>query len=217
MQKKSRTSTCRFGLESDDSMFISNEQIDYINNGGVVAYPTSTLPGLGCIPTKEGLDTLFALKSRSSDKPVSLGVASLEQVREFVDIDPVMIEFVEAFPRGGLSVLFPAKHTMDSRLGGDSIAIRVFEHPVARALAEAVGPVTATSANEAGEEPADTVAEAAKELNLPEIAVLNGNRVTGPGSTFVKIDTKNDEPLVTIIREGVVPSRDVVTWWKNRL
>jgi tRNA A37 threonylcarbamoyladenosine synthetase subunit TsaC/SUA5/YrdC len=77
--------------------------------------------------------------------------------------------------------------------------------------------VTATSANEAGEEPANTVDEAAKELNLPEIAILNGNRATGPGSTFVKIDLKNGEPLVTIIREGVVPSRDVVTWWKNRL
>ena len=138
-------------------------------------------------------------------------------MRELVDIDPVMIEFVEAFPRGGLSVLYPAKQAMDSRIGGDSIAIRVFDHPVARALAEAVGPVTATSANEAGEEPANTVDEAAKELNLPEIAILNGNRATGPGSTFVKIDLKNGEPLVTIIREGVVPSRDVVTWWKNRL
>ncbi len=198
-------------------MFISNEQIDYISNGGVVAYPTSTLPGLGCIPTKEGLDTLFALKSRSSDKPVSLGVASLDQVRELVEINSLMIEFVESFPRGGLSVLFPARQTMDPRLGGDSIAIRVFEHPIARALAEAVGPVTATSANEAGEEPADTVLEAAEELNLPEIAILNGNRATGQGSTFVKIEFETEEPLVTIIREGIVPARDVVTWWKNRL
>ena len=59
---------------------ISDEQIAYIRNGGVIAYPTSTLPGLGCIPTKEGLDALFTLKSRSPDKPVSLGVASLQQV-----------------------------------------------------------------------------------------------------------------------------------------
>ena len=88
--------------------------------------------------------------------------------------------------------------------------------PSARALALAVGPVTATSANEAGEEPANTVAEAASELGLPDVAVVAGNRETGPGSTFVKIEFESDEPLVTIIREGVVPSRDVVTWWKNR-
>ena len=49
---------------------ISDEQIAYIRDGGVIAYPTSTLPGLGCIPTKEGLDTLFTLKLRSADKPV---------------------------------------------------------------------------------------------------------------------------------------------------
>jgi L-threonylcarbamoyladenylate synthase len=195
---------------------ITDEQIAYINNGGVIAYPTSTLPGLGCIPTKEGLDTLFALKSRSADKPVSIGVASLDQVTDLVDIDPRMVEFVDSFPRGGLSVVYPAKQFIDSRIGGDSIAVRVFEHPAARALAQAVGPVTATSANEAGEEPADTVTEAAAELGLPDVAVVEGNRATGPGSTFVKIDLDADEPLVTIIREGVVPSRDVVTWWKNR-
>ena len=51
---------------------ITDEQVAYINDGGVIAYPTSTLPGLGCLPTKEGLDTLFELKSRSPDKPVSI-------------------------------------------------------------------------------------------------------------------------------------------------
>ena len=195
---------------------ISDEQIAYIRDGGVIVYPTSTLPGLGCIPTKEGLDALFALKSRSTDKPVSLGVASLEQVEALVEIDSRVIEFVDAFPRGGLSVIYPAKETQDSRIGGNAIAIRVFDHPAARALAEAVGPVTATSANEAGEEPADTVEDAGTELGLSEIAIIHGNRATGLGSTFVKIDLTSDEPLVTIIREGIVPTHDVVTWWKNR-
>ena len=196
---------------------ITDEQIAYIESGGVIAYPTSTLPGLGCLPTKEGLDRLFELKSRSLDKPVSIGVASLDQVTHLAHIDPKIVEFVEAFPRGSLSVLYPAQQPLDARLGGQFVAVRVFEHPAARALAEAVGPVTATSANEAGEEPANTVAEAASELGLPDVAIVAGVRATGPGSTFVKVDVDGDEPLVTIIREGVVPARDVVTWWKNRL
>lgn len=195
---------------------ITDEQVAYINNGGVIAYPTSTLPGLGCLPTKQGLDALFELKSRSYDKPVSIGVASLDQVAQMVDIDPRIVEFVDSFPRGSLSVIYPAQQPLDARIGGQSVAIRVFDHPSARALALAVGPITATSANEAGEEPANTVAEAASELGLPDVAVVEGSRETGPGSTFVKIDFDSDEPLVTIIREGVVPSRDVVTWWKNR-
>ena len=114
---------------------VSAEQVAYINNGGVVAYPTSTLPGLGCVPTKEGLDTLFALKSRSPDKPVSIGVASLDQVAHMVDIDSRIVEFVDSFPRGTLSVIYPAKQSLDARIGGQSVAIRVFDHPAARALA----------------------------------------------------------------------------------
>ena len=52
----------------------------------VVAYPTSTLPGLATLPTKEGLDALFALKKRHSSQPVSLGVISLEQASSLVEV-----------------------------------------------------------------------------------------------------------------------------------
>ena len=197
-------------------MALSVAQISYFRDGGFIAYPTSTLPGLGCIPTSDGLDRLFELKARSSDKPVSIGVASLDQVRDMVEIHPEVEEFLSDFPRGCLSVIFPSKETLDARIGGDSIAIRVFDHPVARQLAETVGPVTATSANEAGEEPALTVRDAAIGLGLEEIAILDGKRLTGPGSTFVKFDFNNPDSLVTVIREGVVPTNDVVTWWKNR-
>ena len=195
-------------------MSLSEEQISYLQNGGVIAYPTSTLPGLGCIPTSEGLDRLFELKSRSSDKPVSIGVASLDQVRDMVEIHPEIEIFLSEFPRGCFSI--PSKKPLDDRIGGTSIAIRVFDHPIARELAKTVGPITATSANEAGEEPALTVREAAEGLGLDEIAILDGNRVTGPGSTFVKFNFDNPESLVTVMREGVVPTHDVVSWWKNR-
>ena len=197
-------------------MTLSVAQVSYIRDGGIIAYPTSTLPGLGCIPTSDGLDRLFELKARSSDKPVSIGVASLDQVRDMVEIHPEIEEFLSDFPRGCFSVILPSKETLDARIGGDSIAIRVFDHPVARQLAETVGPVTATSANEAGEEPALTVRDAAIGLGLGEIAILDGKRLTGPGSTFVKFDFNNPDSLVTVIREGVVPTNDVVTWWKNR-
>ena len=65
---------------------ISTQLIEYLELGGVVAYPTSTLPGLGCLPIKNGLDSLFAMKNRSDEQPVSLGVFSLEQAEEIVDV-----------------------------------------------------------------------------------------------------------------------------------
>ena len=65
---------------------ISPRLLEHVKNGGIVAYPTSTLPGLACLPETRSLDALFDLKQRSSDKPVSLGVLSLDQATELVNV-----------------------------------------------------------------------------------------------------------------------------------
>ena len=80
---------------------LSSELIAHMNEGGIVAYPTSTLPGLACLPVNTSLDALFALKQRSADKPVSLGVLSLDQAMDLVHV-PDKIRALEAFfPQGG--------------------------------------------------------------------------------------------------------------------
>ena len=60
---------------------IPSSIIETLNDGGVVAYPTSTQPGLASLPTQQGLDALFALKQRPAHMPVSLGVESVEQAK----------------------------------------------------------------------------------------------------------------------------------------
>ena len=65
---------------------LSSELIAHVNEGGVVAYPTSTLPGLACLPVESSLDALFELKQRPADKPVSLGVLSLDQAASLVQV-----------------------------------------------------------------------------------------------------------------------------------
>ena len=124
--------------------------IDILRTNGVVAYPTSTLPGLATLPTSEALDRLFALKQRRSDQPVSLGVASLEQAELLVEVPAFAYRLLEGFDRGALTLILDAHAPLDARLGGSRVAVRVFAHPTAIALAETVGPVTATSANVAG-------------------------------------------------------------------
>ena len=137
-----------------------------LDNGALVVYPTSTLPGLGCLPTKEGLDNLYSTKSRPDSMPVSLGVAKLEQVEDLVIFPEFLDDFLGAFPKGGVTTILPAKQTVDKRLGGDNIAIRVFAHPEAINLAEQFGPLTATSANESGINPECDTEIAAKTLGI---------------------------------------------------
>ena len=59
---------------------------EHLESGGLVVYPTSTLPGLGCLPITNGLDNLYSTKNRPETMPVSLGVSSMEQAEAIVEI-----------------------------------------------------------------------------------------------------------------------------------
>ena len=197
---------------------ITAELRQILEDGGVVAYPTSTLPGLGCLPTKKGLDTLFDIKKRPANQPVSLGVASIKQAAKIVNVPQFAISLLDNFPLGSITLILDAKETLDSRLGGERVAVRVFADTVAKKLAEVVGPITATSANPSGVEPSSNVALAAQSLNLEQISILDGDCPGGDGSTILSIEknsVKNAGFSVTIMREGVVPQADVISWMRK--
>ena len=186
----------------------------HLENGGLVVYPTSTLPGLGCLPTKSGLDNLFEAKNRPDTMPVSLGVASMDQVEDLVEIPEILNEFLSNFTKGGITTILPAKEELDKRLGGANVAIRVFAHPAAIALARECGPITATSANESGVEPECDTEIAANLLGIEEF--VPGICPNGLGSTYVKLEKDTSEIRgwrLTVMREGVVPRHDVMRWW----
>jgi L-threonylcarbamoyladenylate synthase len=208
-----RSGLRRNGVESMKT--IPDETEAVLRSNGVVAYPTSTLPGLATLPTSEALDALFALKQRQADQPVSLGVASLQQAELFVEVPEFAHRLLAGFDRGALTLILDALTPLDPRLGGSRVAVRVFAHPTALALAHSVGPVTATSANVAGTPPLHETEKAGRELGLLPHAVLPGNCPGGQGSTFLSIDKSVSSPTgysVSIMREGVIPHSDVTSW-----
>ena len=188
----------------------------HLESGGLVVYPTSTLPGLGCLPIPNGLDNLYSTKNRPETMPVSLGVSSMEQVEAIVDIPDFLDDFLSAFTKGGITTILPAIETMDPRLGGDNVAIRVFSHSAAISLAEEYGPITATSANESGVAPECDTEIAAQILGIEHF--VPGMCPNGLGSTFVSLEKSDDEMRgwrLTVMREGVIPRADVMRWWTN--
>ena len=189
---------------------------EHLESGGLVVYPTSTLPGLGCLPTPSGLDNLYSTKNRPETMPVSLGVSSMEQVEGIVVIPDFLDDFLSSFTKGGVTTILPAVETMDPRLGGDNVAIRVFSHSAAISLAEEYGPITATSANESGVAPECNTEIAAEILGIEHF--VPGMCPNGLGSTFIKLEKSNDETCgwrLTVMREGVIPRADVMRWWTN--
>ena len=193
--------------------------VNSLNAGLCVVYPTTTLPGLGCKPTKEGLDRLYSIKDRDENMPVSLGVFDMNQVEHLVYFNQEVIDLLSCFAKGSITLILPAKETVDNRLGGDNIAIRVFSNPKASELARLAGPISATSANKSGVTPKADCEKAGQELGLPTDCIVSGFCESGLGSTFVKVDLNENctsVDTVTVMRQGVVPAKDVKAWLMSK-
>ncbi len=179
--------------------------VEAIRRGEVVAFPTDTLYGLAVDPrSTAALDALFALKGRSADRAVALIGASVAQATEVADLSGNARRLADRFWPGPLTLVVRARGPVAAlaRSASGTVGIRVPDHPVARALAEACGhAITATSANVSGQ--ASTASPAEVASALPGIAVLvdAGPSPGGPASTLVDVGTGE----IRLLREGALP------------
>ena len=191
--------------------------LNRIKNALPIVYPTTTLPALGVIPTKHGLDNIFELKKRDNLKIVSIAVAEFSQVANLVQIPSYLEDFLNGFSPGSITTILEANEPLDSRLGGNWIAIRKVAHPTSRNLLESVGPLTATSANLSGMGVENHCNEAAAALGLPSQAAISELCPGGEPSTLIRCPvflSLTDGQSPEIVREGVVRSEEVVDKWK---
>jgi L-threonylcarbamoyladenylate synthase len=184
---------------------------EWVNAGGVVAYPTDTLYGLAVDPMSEtAVKALFMLKGRDVSAALPLIAASRAQVEDWVGpLGSTASRLVSVFWPGPLSLICDAPRRVVPAVHGGrgTIAIRVPDHAVARALASAVGrPVTATSANRSGEPPAQR-ADELRGLDDPRLLVVDGGATAGgPPSTIV--DARRAVPV--LVREGAIAWKRVL-------
>ena len=132
-----------------------------LRSGGVLAYPTEAVWGLGCDPfDKAATHRLLAIKRRPVDKGVILVAASPAQFDGLLDwnaLPPGRADLVRAQWPGPRTWIVPATARIPAWITGthSGVAVRVSDHPDVVALCEAFGgPLVSTSANLAGEPPA---------------------------------------------------------------
>ena len=198
------------------------EAVRHALDGGCIVYPTTTQPALGCLPEPACLDRLYRLKGRSSSMPVSIGVASLTQAEELVEVPNDVRDLLAGFPDGSLTVVLRARAALDSRLGSDRVAVRIVAHPSAKRLLEATGPLTATSANRSGEAPVTDCEEAARLLSGDgeTIEYVSGNCPGGSPSTLIawySVCDSTESSDIEVLREGVISEREVRSWLTRRI
>ncbi|MCL1079292.1 threonylcarbamoyl-AMP synthase [Parashewanella spongiae] len=137
------------------------QAIPVIQSGGIIAYPTEAVYGLGCDPDNlAALNRLLILKDRPWQKGLIIVASDWEQLTDYVDFakmtDEQMTEAKSKWP-GPVTQVMPAKASVSSKLKGsfNTIAVRISAHSIVQQLCQSLGkPLVSTSANLAGEPPA---------------------------------------------------------------
>jgi L-threonylcarbamoyladenylate synthase len=186
--------------------------VSVLRAGGVVAFPTDTYYGLAADPTQPAaVRRIFALKGRSAGEALPLIAGSIDAVERFCGpIGATGARLAGHFWPGPLSLLLdaPASVAPEVHAGTGAVAIRVPDHPIARALTDAFGrPVTATSANRSGEPPARDASALA--TLAPSLFVIDGGATAG-GAPSTIVDARVSPPR--LVRAGAVPWDRVLTF-----
>lgn len=188
-----------------------NEAASILKTGGLVAFPTETVYGLGADGLNpEASGKIYAAKGRPSDNPLILHISSMKALDELtVGECPMGRKLAEAFWPGPLTLIFPksSKVPLTTTGGLDTVAIRMPAHPVAFELIRLAGVyVAAPSANASGR-PSPTKASHVKEDmdGRIEMIIDGGNADIGLESTIVDVTG----PVPVILRPGFITLEDI--------
>ena len=143
--------------------------VEVLREGGIIAYPTEAVYGLGCDPRNEtALQRLLALKQRDPAKGLILIAADFAQLAPWLaELDPARKEKALASWPGPVTWIWPARNSVSSLLRGNhaGLAVRVTDHPLAAQLCREFGSaLVSTSANRSGQPPARTADEVRRSL-----------------------------------------------------
>ncbi len=186
---------------------------DHLAAGGIVAYPTETVYGLGCTLDPAPLERLARLKDRRGDQPFLLVVRSADDVADLRWTAEAR-RLAETFWPGPLTLALAdpdGRYPPEVRSQEGTVAVRVSPHPAVAALLEAMGrPLTSTSANAPGAAPArDPEAAVAAVTALggnEEVVLLDGGALP-PSKPSTIVDCSVEPPRV--IRIGAISPGDL--------
>lgn len=189
-----------------DSKTAIAQAAQILTSGGLVVFPTDTVYGVGAHALDAtAIEGLYLAKERPRDKAIPVLLASAADLPLVArEISPVARRLAEAFWPGALTLVLPRQPTLPAVLtaGGDSVAVRVPDHPAGRALIAALGaPLAATSANLSGQSSPITAEEAAAQLGERIDLILDGGPCPG-GAPSTVLDLTRDPPQV--LRAGPV-------------
>jgi L-threonylcarbamoyladenylate synthase len=175
--------------------------VHLLGNGGIIAYPTEGVFGLGCDPCNQNaVNRLLAIKKRPQSKGLIVIAATLEQLHSLIEpLSESARARLEATWPGPVTWVLPAQDA-PAWLRGDhnTLAVRITAHPLAAALCRAWGgPLVSTSANISTRLPARTALAVRRQLGQQVDAIVSGQTQGAKGPTEIR-----DLTTEQVIRAG---------------
>jgi L-threonylcarbamoyladenylate synthase len=188
-----------------------------LRDGGIVAFPTDTIYGLGAnIDNIKAVEKVFAVKKRPVSMALPILIDNIDQLSELVlEQNSYSRRLMNKFWPGGLTILFRKAHKFNNPAiaGGDKVGIRLPDHPVIRKLIRELGrPIIGTSANLHSGQITLTAAEVISALDGKVDFIIDAGRCPG-GKESTIVDVTTGFP--TLIRHGIIPEKDITAELNN--
>jgi L-threonylcarbamoyladenylate synthase len=195
---------------SEDEQIVTRQALEeaaiILRKGGIVAFPTETVYGLGAdARSTASVEAVFAAKGRPTDNPLIVHIADRSQLAELItEIPPVALMLMDEYWPGPLTIVLPLRPDVLSpcvTAGLDTVAIRMPNHPIALSLiALADCPIAAPSANRSGRPSPTLASHVTEDLDGLIDGILDGGAAgVGIESTVVRVFPDGE---IQVLRPG---------------
>jgi len=185
--------------------------VDILREGGVVAFPTDTVYGLGASYLNgQAVERVYQVKQRSHAVALPLLLADISQIESVAAPVPRNAWLLaQRFLPGGLTIILHKAPSVPDIVtgGGPNVAVRIPDHPVPVALIRGLGvPIIGTSANLSGRPSMLSAEEVRQQLGCRIDFIIEGGRCPG-GVESAVVDLTAEPPV--ILREGAIPRGEI--------
>ena len=181
---------------------------EILRMGGIIAYPTDTIYGLGVDPEiLKAVEKLYTMKERGDEKSVSLMLSGKEMLYEqFKDISPLEKRIIDNLFPGTITIVL--NNPVNKIHLKETVGVRIPDNDFCRLLLEKYGkPITTTSVNKSGRPPAVSASEVSNQFaNEIDLILDGGDSPQTKGSTVIRIVSEK----IKVLREGILKEEDIM-------